>query len=66
MMKKVAFMLMTFTLAVLAVSIDDVRSQQADPIVIGAPIPRASTYGQNGERSMTLAMEQINAAGGLN
>lgn len=35
------------------------------PIVIGAPIPRASAYGQNGERGMILAVEEINAAGGV-
>ncbi len=43
----------------------EVRPQSVEPIVIGAPIPRASTYGQNGERSMILAMEEINAAGGI-
>jgi branched-chain amino acid transport system substrate-binding protein len=35
------------------------------PIIIGAPVPRASAYGQNGERGMILAAEQINAAGGV-
>lgn len=38
----------------------------ADPIIVGAPIPRASGYGQNGERGMVLATEEINAAGGVN
>lgn len=38
---------------------------KADPILVGCPIPRASAYGQNGERGMILAMEQINAAGGI-
>lgn len=38
---------------------------KAEPIVVGAPVPRASTYGQNGERGMILATEQINAAGGV-
>ena len=64
-MKKMAFVFFILTLAVLIVNTDNVRSQQAEPIVIGAPIPRASTYGQNGERSMILAMEEINAAGGI-
>jgi branched-chain amino acid transport system substrate-binding protein len=36
-----------------------------DPIIVGAPIPRASGYGQNGERGMVLATEEINAAGGV-
>jgi len=39
---------------------------EAEPIVVGAPIPRASNYGQNGERGMILATEEINAAGGVN
>ena len=40
-------------------------AEKGDPIVVGAPIPRASNYGQNGERGMILATEQINAAGGV-
>jgi branched-chain amino acid transport system substrate-binding protein len=36
------------------------------PIIVGAPVPRASAYGQNGERGMILAAEEINAAGGVN
>jgi len=38
---------------------------QAKPILVGAPVPRASAYGQNGERGMILAAEEINAAGGV-
>lgn len=36
-----------------------------EPIAIGAPIARASGYGQDAERAMTLAVEQINAGGGI-
>jgi len=64
-MKKMTFIFFISILAVLIINTNDLRSQQVEPIVIGAPIPRASTYGQNGERSMILAMEQINAAGGI-
>jgi branched-chain amino acid transport system substrate-binding protein len=39
--------------------------QKGKPIVVGAPIPRASAYGQNGERGMILATEEINAGGGV-
>ena len=39
--------------------------EKGKPIVIGAPVPRASAYGQNGERGMILAAEEINAAGGV-
>jgi len=38
---------------------------QAKPILVGCPVPRASAYGQNGERGMILAAEEINAAGGV-
>ncbi len=40
-------------------------AEKENPIEVGAPIPRASNYGQNGERGMILATEQINAAGGV-
>jgi branched-chain amino acid transport system substrate-binding protein len=64
-MKKKAFGLFILVLAVLILYPDYAKPQQAEPIVIGAPIPRASTYGQNGERSMILATEEINASGGI-
>ncbi len=64
-MKRSILLLPVLVLAILIISPDPARSQQAEPIVIGAPIPRASTYGQNGERSMILAMEEINKAGGI-
>jgi branched-chain amino acid transport system substrate-binding protein len=41
-------------------------AEKGKPILIGAPVPRASAYGQNGERGMILASEEINAAGGVN
>jgi branched-chain amino acid transport system substrate-binding protein len=40
-------------------------SKKGKPILVGAPVPRASAYGQNGERGMILAAEEINAAGGV-
>ncbi len=64
-MKRSILLLAILGLAILIVSPDIARSQQVEPIVIGAPIARASTYGQNGERSMILAMEEINKAGGI-
>ncbi len=42
-----------------------IEAMATDPILIGAPIPRASAYGQNGERGMILAVEEINANGGV-
>jgi branched-chain amino acid transport system substrate-binding protein len=41
-------------------------AKTGEPIIVGAPVPRASAYGQNGERGMILAAEEINAAGGVN
>lgn len=40
-------------------------AKKGKPILVGAPVPRASAYGQNGERGMILAAEEINAAGGV-
>jgi branched-chain amino acid transport system substrate-binding protein len=65
MMKRSIILLPVLALAILIISPDPARSQQVEPIIIGAPIARASTYGQNGERSMILAMEEINKAGGI-
>ncbi len=64
-MKVTTIFLIILALGIIIIDAGDVRSQQAEPIVIGAPIARASTYGQNGERSMIMAMEEINAAGGI-
>jgi len=64
-MSKGILMLAIVALAVSVVCLDGTKVESAEPIVIGAPIPRASTYGQNGERSMILAAEEINAAGGI-
>jgi branched-chain amino acid transport system substrate-binding protein len=41
------------------------QQKKGDPIIVGAPVPRASAYGQNGERGMILAADEINAAGGV-
>jgi len=40
--------------------------KRGKPIIVGCPVPRASAYGQNGERGMILAAEEINAEGGVN
>lgn len=36
------------------------------PVVIGCPVPRAFLYGWDAERAITLAVEEINARGGVN
>jgi branched-chain amino acid transport system substrate-binding protein len=38
----------------------------ADPITIGCPLSTAYLYGWDAERGVTLAVEEINAAGGVN
>ncbi len=38
----------------------------AEPIVIGAPLSTAFLYGWDAERAMKLAIEEINAKGGVN
>jgi branched-chain amino acid transport system substrate-binding protein len=42
------------------------NAQQAQPIVLGAPLATAFLYGWDAERGMRLAVEEINAAGGVN
>lgn len=41
-------------------------SQQSQPIVLGAPLATAFLYGWDAERAIRLAVEEINAAGGVN
>ena len=36
------------------------------PITIGAPLSTSFVYGWDAERAITLAVEEINAAGGVN
>lgn len=43
-----------------------VDGPEGEPIVIGVPIPEAFSYGWIGERGIKLAVEEINAAGGVN
>jgi branched-chain amino acid transport system substrate-binding protein len=64
-MKKGLWLFVVLALSLSVLGTDVARVDSADPIIIGAPIPRASTYGQNCERSMILAKEEINAAGGI-
>ena len=42
-----------------------VAALAADPIVIGAPLATAFLYGWDAQRAMELAVEEINAAGGV-
>jgi branched-chain amino acid transport system substrate-binding protein len=70
MMNNGSFRLCTLFVTLIALGIGltgiEAFAQKAgEPIVIGAPVPRASNYGQNGERGMIMATEEVNKAGGV-
>ena len=53
-------------LPVLILALVTATAQAAKPIVLGAPLSTAYLYGWDAERGFTLAVEEINAAGGVN
>ena len=65
MIKKNMKMLMIFFLAVILILPVSVALAEK-PIVIGAPLSTSFLYGWDAWRGMTLAVEEINAAGGVN
>jgi len=60
-LKSLIVLLMTLSLALSAGVV-----HAAQPIVIGCPLATAFLYGWDAERGVTLAVEEINAAGGVN
>ena len=70
MKKRISFRVLVMFMAIMIILGSAVVSvwaeKKGEPIIVGAPVPRASAYGQNGERGMILAAEEINAAGGVN
>ena len=60
-LKSLIVLLMTISLALSAGVV-----QAAQPIIIGCPLATAFLYGWDAERGVTLAVEEINAAGGVN
>ena len=50
----------------LAFCLAPVAVQAAEPIKLGAPLSTAFVYGWVAERGIKLAVEEINAAGGVN
>jgi len=52
-------------LAIGLLSIPLKANAQGKPIVIGAPLSTAFLYGWDAERAIKLAVEEINAAGGV-
>ena len=60
-LKSLIVLLMTISLALSAGVV-----QAEKPIVIGCPLATSFLYGWDAERGVTLAVEEINAAGGVN
>lgn len=65
--KKSSWSALTLCFAVLCVAaLPAVPAAAEKPIVIGAPLATAFLYGWDAERGIRLAVEEINAAGGVN
>ncbi len=64
-MKKRLYVVLVSVLAVF-IALPASFALAAKPIVIGAPLSLAYLYGWDAQRGMTLAAEEINAAGGVN
>jgi branched-chain amino acid transport system substrate-binding protein len=64
-MKTKFFATIVMLLAVLVI-LPTSSALAAEPIVLGCPLSTAFLYGWDAERAITLAVEEINAAGGVN
>jgi len=64
-MKRFVTMAMTL-LAVVLLVLPTRAAMAQEPIVLGCPLSTAFLYGWDAERGFTLAVEEINAAGGVN
>jgi branched-chain amino acid transport system substrate-binding protein len=64
-MKTRVFAIVVSVLAIL-VMLPGSSAIAAKPIVLGCPLSTAFLYGWDAERAITLAVEEINAAGGVN
>jgi len=58
--------LAVFFLALCSAVFPNIAAAAEKPIVIGAPLATAFLYGWDAERGIQLAVEEINAAGGVN
>ena len=59
-------MLMIFLLGIFLILPGNTALAADKPIIIGAPLSTSFVYGWGPERAFTLAVEEINAAGGVN
>ena len=65
-MKARNFRFLQITVVALLLIVPASMALAADPITIGSPLSTAYLYGWDAERAITLAIEEINAAGGVN
>lgn len=65
-MKRKALLRFTVLAAAFLIALPSHGAYAAQPIVIGAPLSTAFVYGWDAERGMRLAIEEINAKGGVN
>lgn len=64
-MKTLRFMFWLFPAVALVVLLAGGHALAQKPIIIGGPLSTAFLYGWDAERGITLAVEEINAAGGV-
>jgi len=64
-MKTRRFMFWLFPVVAITVMLAGGHALAQKPIVIGSPLSTAFLYGWDAERGITLAVEEINAAGGI-
>jgi len=60
-----ALAITTFILPPAALAKKEAKPAQGKPVIIGAPLPTGFLYGWTAERAMRLAIEEINAKGGV-
>jgi len=65
-MKTRALLRFTVLAIVVLIALPSHGTYAAQPIVIGAPLSTAFLYGWDAEKGMRLAIEEINAKGGVN
>lgn len=64
-MKTRSVKMMLLAAVVVLMMVPATHTQAADPIVLGCPLSTAFLYGWTAERGVRLAVEEINAAGGV-
>jgi len=60
------FLMVVLSLVLMALPAKAAAAAGGDPIVIGCPLSTAYLYGWDAERAIRLAVEEINAKGGVN